>query len=348
MSVRLRAAYRAIELYDPRRTPCALDLSDNTNLFGVAPSVVKLLEAPPAALLTRYPPVFADELKQALSRRHNVAPENITTGCGSDDVIDSAMRAFCEPGDKVAYPIPTFGIIPTFARMNVAVPAEVATNADFSIEADRLIGEGAAITYVCTPNNPTGLPVDADVVRRLDERLDGVLLLDEAYADFGDIDLSGFAAASQRTISMRTMSKACGLAGLRVGYAIGPAALIREVEKSRGPYKVNAVADAAARGILSADGAWVDDVVAQTRSNRAQLAQRLRAVGLTFWPSAANFILVKLPAGRTANEVNAALRARGVAIRPFANVPHAGECIRVTVGPWEMMEEFLTTLAAVL
>ncbi|HEY0304158.1 MAG TPA: histidinol-phosphate transaminase [Longimicrobiales bacterium] len=348
MSVRMRPAYRAIELYDPRRTPCALDLSDNTNLFGVAPSLVKLLEAPPTALLTRYPPVFADELKQMLARRHRVEPENITTGCGSDDVIDSAMRAFCEPGDRVAYPIPTFGIVATFARMNAAEPAEVATNPDFSIEPDRLIAEGAAITYVCTPNNPTGLPVDADVVRGLDERLDGVLLLDEAYADFGADDHAGFAAASQRTISLRTMSKACGLAGLRVGYAIGPAALIREVEKSRGPYKVNAVADAAARGILSADRAWVDDVVAQTRVNRTQLAQRLRALGLTLWPSAANFILVKLPAGRMANEVNMALRARGVAVRPFANLPHAGDCIRVTVGPWEMMEEFLTTLAAVL
>jgi histidinol-phosphate aminotransferase len=348
MSVRVREAYRAIELYDPRRTPCAIDLSDNTNLFGVAPSLLELLDALPAALLTRYPPVFAGELKQVLARKHGVAPENVTTGCGSDDVIDSAMRAFCEPGDRVAYPVPTFGIIPTFARMNAASPVEVLSNPDFSIDADHLIAAKAAVTYVCTPNNPTGLPVERGVVRRLDQELEGILLLDEAYADFGDVDLADFAADSDRTISLRTMSKACGLAGLRVGYAIGPAPLIREVEKSRGPYKVNAVADAAARGILSADGAWVDDVVAQTRNHRARLAERLRELGLTCWPSAANFILIKLPAGRAANEVNTALRARGVAVRPFANVPHGGECIRVTVGPWEMMESFLEALTAEL
>lgn len=348
MSVRLRRSYQAIELYDPKRVPCAIDLSDNTNLFGVAPSVQALLRELPPALVTRYPPVFADELKLALARRHGVAPENVTTGCGSDDVIDSAMRAFAESGDTVAYPVPTFGIIPTFARMNAAVPAEIMSNPDFSIAADGLIGARAAITYMCTPNNPTGLPVDAETVTRLDRELTGVLLLDEAYADFSDVDMAAFAAASRRTISLRTMSKAGGLAGLRVGYAIGPAELIREVEKSRGPYKVSAVADAAARGILSADGAWVDDVVAQTRSNRARLAERLEQLGLGFWPSAANFILIQLPAGRSASDMNSALRASGVAIRPFADVPHAGDCIRVTVGPWEMMESFLTALAGQL
>ncbi len=346
--IQLRKAYQEIELYDPKRTPCAIDLSDNTNLFGVAPSVARLLQRVASPLITRYPSVFADELRQALARRHGVAAENITTGCGSDDVIDSALRAFCDPQATVVYPVPTFGIIPTFARMNASAPVEVACQPDFGLDAQKLIEQAGRITYVCTPNNPTGLAVPAPTIERLDADLAGVLLLDEAYADFGEADYAIFAAGSRRTISLRTFSKACGLAGMRVGYAIGPAELIREVEKSRGPYKVNAVADAVARGILSADTAWVDDVIGQTRKSRALLTDRLQALGLTFWPSEANFILVKVPAGSTASEMNAALRTRGVAIRPFANVPHAGDCIRVTVGPWEMMESFLTALAATL
>jgi histidinol-phosphate/aromatic aminotransferase/cobyric acid decarboxylase-like protein len=173
-------------------------------------------------------------------------------------------------------------------------------------------------------------------------------LLDEAYADFSDEDHSRFAAASDRTVSLRTFSKACGLAGLRVGYAIGPAAVIHEIEKSRGPYKVSAVAEAAACGILSADSGWVDDVVAQTRDNRARLMDRLTKIGATFWPSAANFILIKLPEGRTAAEANLALRARGVAIRPFPALPNLGDCIRVTIGPWQMMEAFLEALPEAL
>ncbi|HET9440255.1 MAG TPA: histidinol-phosphate transaminase [Longimicrobiales bacterium] len=346
--MRAREAYAAIELYDPKRTPCAVDLSDNTNLFGVAPEVRQLFALLPDGLVTRYPPVFAEELKQALARRHGVAAENITTGCGSDDVIDSTLRAYCEPRDSVAYPVPTFGVIPTFARMNAAAPVAVVSNADFSINVDDIIAARARVTYVCSPNNPTGTEVAAADIARLDASLAGLLLLDEAYADFSDVDYAAFAVQSQRTVSLRTMSKACGLAGMRVGYAIGPAAIIHEIEKSRGPYKVSALADAAARGILSADTAWVDDVVAQTRSNRARLLERLERLDLTFWPSAANFILIKLPNGQQASEANAALRARGVAIRPFPAVPHAGECIRVTVGPWPMMETFLTALSAVL
>lgn len=343
-----REAYRDIELYDPKRTPCAIDLSDNTNLFGVAPSVQRLFSATPSNLITRYPTVFAQRLKELLAEKHDVAPDNITTGCGSDDVIDSAMRAFCDPSDAVAYPVPTFGVIPTFARMNAARPIDIRTNNDFSLDVDGLIGADARVTYVCTPNNPTGTVVGAVDIERLDGGLRGILLLDEAYADFADADYARFASRSRRTVSLRTMSKANGLAGLRVGYAIGPVAVISEIEKSRGPYKVSAVAEAAACGILSADSAWVDEVVALTRRNRARLAQRLEGLGLEIWPSAANFILIKLPEGIGAAAANQALRARGVAIRPFPDVLHAGDCIRVTVGPWEMMEQFLTTLKEVL
>lgn len=347
----MREAYGRIELYDPKRTPCATDLSDNTNLFGVAPAVRALFEDVRSPLITRYPSVFADELKRALAQRHQVAPENITTGCGSDDVIDSAMRAFCEPGARVSFCNPTFGVVSTFARMNAAEPTVVATNDDWSIDPASLVEKDAAVTYVCTPNNPTGTTIDRKTIAQLDAQLNGVLLLDEAYADFGDGDYAQFAVQSARTVSLRTMSKAYGLAGLRVGYAIGPATIITEIEKSRGPYKVSAVAEAAAIAVLSSDTGWVAEVVAQTRANRARLAAELNALsplGLGFWPSAANFILIKLPSQLTAEAANIALRNRGVAARPFPGVLHAGDCIRVTVGPWPMMETFLEALKQVV
>lgn len=345
---KFREAYRSIELYDPKRTPCATDLSDNTNLFGVAPSVQQLFVTAPPHLITRYPTVFAPGLKQLLAIKHRVDPENITTGCGSDDVIDSALRAFCEPGDRVAFPNPTFGIVPTFVHMNAATPESTTYNADFSIDVPALVRSHAAATYVCNPNNPTGTTVTARTIEELDASVEGILLLDEAYADFSDADYAVFAAQSQRTISLRTMSKACGLAGLRVGYAIGPAPMIREVEKSRGPYKVNAVAEAAASGIISADSGWVADVIAQTRANRERLGGELDKLGLKYLKSAANFILIQLPPPLTAHEANTEFRARGVAVRPFANLPHAGECVRVTIGPWAMMQTFLATAEQVL
>lgn len=348
MSVRTRDAYREIELYEPGRLPIEIDLSDNTNLFGVPPAARALLNSLPAALITRYPTVFARQLKEQLALLHGVAPQNITTGCGSDDLIDSAIRAFCESADRVAFPVPTFGVVSTFAKMNAAVPLPVPMGADFSIDTAALITAAAAVTYVCTPNNPTGTIVGADQIARLDRELAGLLILDEAYAAFSDVDYARFAAASSRTVSLRTFSKAFGLAGLRIGYAIGPAPLILEIEKSRGPYKVGGVAEAAAIQVLSADLPWVADAVGQTRHNRQRFAQELARLPVRTWPSHGNFILVQLPDGRSATGTNAALRDHGIAARAFPALPHGGECLRVTVGPWPLMQRFLDALRAVL
>ena len=346
--MRTRAAYRDIELYEPGRLPIEIDLSDNTNLFEIAPSARSVLSGMPLSAITRYPSVFAKGLKQVLAEKHGVGIENITTGCGSDDLIDSTFRAFCEPGDRIAWPSPTFGVISTFARMNAADLAPVPSGPAFDVDIEGLLAARAQVTYVCSPNNPTGNVVAADQIARLDGDLGGLLLLDEAYADFGNADYAVFAAASARTVSLRTLSKVHGLAGMRVGYAIGPAEWILEIEKSRGPYKVGGVAEAVASRVISDDREWVASVIARTRENRARLAAEIERIGLVHWPSQGNFILIQLPDGHTAAGTNAALREHGVAVRPFAALPLAGECIRVTVGPWNMMERFVAAMKVVL
>jgi histidinol-phosphate aminotransferase len=135
------------------------------------------------------------------------------------------------------------------------------------------------------------------------------------------------------------MSKAYGLAGLRVCYAVGPARLIAEIEKSRGPYKVSGIAEAAALAALR-EREWVTDRIAQVRDNRARLAAGMRARGVHTWDSAANFLLMQVPG--SAADWNRRLRELGVAVRPFDGLTGAGgACIRVSVGPWSMMEAFL-------
>lgn len=339
--MKFRAAYRDIELYEPGRLPIEVDLSDNTNLFGIAPAARALFDALPDAMISRYPTVFGKALKEALAERHNVTPENIATGCGSDDLIDSAIRAFSEPGDSFAFPWPTFGVVSTFAKMNATRPLPVRS-------IDALTVANAAVTYVCTPNNPTGATVSEEHIRQLDRQLEGLLLLDEAYADFGDADHAQLAVRSERTVSLRTMSKAYGLAGLRIGYAIGPAAIILEIEKSRGPYKVGTVSEEIGRRVVRENEQWRKDVVAKVRENRTRLAEEINARGLRQSPSAGNFILISLPAGRNAVAVNNGLREYGVAARAFGDLPDYGECLRVTVGPWPMMEKFLNAFDAVL
>ena len=342
---RLRAAYADLSPYDPGRTPCDVDLSDNTSLFGPPPSVVAALHDVAPERITRYPSVYADELRRALADLHGVEPENIATGCGSDDVIDSALRAFCEPGSRLAYPDPTFGMVPIFGRMNAVLPLAVPLGDEFVLDADAILQTRAQATYLCRPNNPTGTQFEREALERISREAAGVVLIDEAYADFADDDMLGTAVRSDRALVLRTLSKAWGLAGLRVGYAVGPARLIAEVEKSRGPYKVSSVAERAALVALT-DRSWVADRVAEVRASREQLVAELRARGMTVPDSAANFVLTGVPGD--AGAWNVALRERGVAVRPFSGLNGIGECIRVSVGPMPMVERFLNAFDEVL
>lgn len=345
----LRPEYRDLTTYDPGRAPCEIDLSDNTNLWGPNPAAGNAVRSAADSLLTRYPPVYVPELKRRIADLLGVEPDNVATGCGSDDVIDSAMRAFCAPGATIAYPDPTFGMIPAFARMNAAQPVAVPLAEDMTLDVPALLGARASITYLCRPNNPTGTLFDRESLATIEREADGVLLVDEAYIDFaGEPGFAQAAAASSRTITLRTFSKAWGLAGLRLGFAVGPAALIAEIEKSRGPYKVNAVAEAAALAVLDEGRDWTAARVRDVVQNRARMSDELSRLGLRVLPSAANFVLAALPPGERADDWNRHLRAGGVAVRPFAALPGLGECVRITIGPWSMMQRALASIDTIL
>jgi histidinol dehydrogenase len=341
----LRSVYRDIELYNPQREPCDIDLSDNTNRFGVPPAAADVIRSVSVEQITRYPSVYAAELKRAIADWYGVDPTNVVTGCGSDDVIDSALRAFCEQGDRVVVPTPTFGMVAEFARMNATRPIAVPLTAELALDAAGLVAAAGQITYICSPNNPTGGAFNQTTLVQLAGQLPGVLLLDEAYSDFSSSDLAQAAAGSERMISLRTFSKAFGLAGLRIGFAIGPTRLVHEIEKSRGPYKVNALAEAAALAVLRHDGAWVRSQIEQVKANRERLFNALVEHGYRPLPSNANFLLVPVQPGQTASGLATSLRQRGVAVRPFSQLPLIGDCIRVSVGPWPMLERFLTELS---
>ncbi len=344
-----RECYRGIDLYAPNRAPCAVDLSDNTNLWGIPPAAERALRGAAAATVTRYPALYAGALKQALADYAGVETAHVVTGCGSDDVLDSAIRAFAEPGMRVAHPEPSFAMIPIFARMNGLVPVPVPLGRDFDADADAFLETRAPIIYLCSPNNPTGNLLSPGAVEAIVARAPGLVILDGAYAEYAGegegARLSALALASGRVLVVRTLSKAFGLAGMRIGYGVGAPAVVAEVEKSRGPYKVNALAERAAVAALTEDLGWVREHVALAVEIRERLAAGLRALGLAPLPSAANFVLVPVP---DAAETARRMRERGVAVRPFAGLPHVGDALRISVGPWEMMEACLEGLRSVL
>lgn len=320
-----RPTYRGISLYAPDRSPCRIDLSDNTNLWGMPPASRDALVATSAA---RYPSLYAAALKEALSAYTGLPAGMITTGCGSDDVLDSAMRALAEPGQRIAFTTPTFPMIPIFAQMNgldaVVVPFE------------HLARTGARLLYVCSPNNPTGLRTPRALLDQLVAEMsdDQVLIIDEAYAEFAGENAADLARSSDRVLITRTLSKAFGLAGLRIGYALGNPLLVAEVEKSRGPYKVSAPAEAAAIGALTGGRGWVEEHIALAIENRYRLSAELRRRDLAPLDSAANFVFVPVA---DATRIAARMRELGVAVRAFGDVGG----LRISVGPWALLEEAL-------
>ena len=346
-----RDDYRGIVLYAPNRAPCAVDLSDNTNLWGVPPAAAAAVRDAAAATVTRYPSLYAGELKAALASYTGVEASNIVTGCGSDDVLDSAFRALAEPGDRVVSPDPSFQMIPLFARMNALQSITVPLTPAHDINADAMIAARGRITYLCSPNNPTGTCASRGAIDLVLAEAEGLVIMDEAYAEFAGESFVRQARERENLLVVRTMSKAFGLAGLRVGYAVGNPRLVAEVEKSRGPYKVNALAERAALAALTDDLPWVRARIAEVQENRERLSRALTACGVfEVIPSAANFVLAIVRPGRGAGAAAIAqrLRDREIAVRPFADLAGMGEGIRITIGPWDMMQRFLETLNDVL
>ena len=336
-----RAAFRDVSLYTVDAAPCDVDLSDNTNRWGSPPAARRVMSDFADAGFTRYPSAYASELKNALGEYAGVDPSCIATGCGSDDILDSAIRAFAEPGDQIAFCAPTFAMVPIFARLNGVATVTVPMTGAWDIDPDGLVDTGARVIYVCSPNNPTGTTASREAIQQVVSSAPGIVILDEAYAEFARGSCLDLVTRNDRLLVVRTMSKAFGLAGLRVGYAIGSPGLVAEVEKSRGPYKVSTVAERAAVESLRHDRSWVAERVAAARESRDQLAEALRARGLHPLPSEANFVLVPVTGAVT---VARAMRERGVAVRAFQGLPLVGDALRITAGPAPMMEHAMAAL----
>ncbi len=340
-----RADYASLEVYDPGRRPVAVDLSDNTNLWGPNPDALARIRAATPDDVRCYPEVYADTLRRAVAERFGVSPDCVTTGAGSDDVLDSAFRAAAGPGAVVAFPAPTFVMATELARMNGMRPRAVPWSEALR-DPRTLLEDSPAVVYVCRPNNPTGsLAPRAWVERLLD--LGGasgpLVVLDEAYADFAGESLIDEATQRPRLLVARTCSKAFGLAGLRCGFAVARPEVSLEVEKSRGPFKVaRLTAEAAAAAVRDRSG-WASRTVTECLANRARLWQELEGRGLRPLESRANFILFAAPSG-SAKDDAVALRDMGVQVRPFTGMPDLGDALRVTVGPWPLLERFLDAM----
>ena len=324
-------------------------LASNENPRGIGPRTRAAIEH---ALgdLARYPDGNGFELKDALSRRYGVGMDSIVLGNGSNDVLELVAMAFLGAGSSAMYSQHSFAVYPlaTQARgaRGISVPAK-----DYGHDLDAMakaVEADTRVVFIANPNNPTGTFVDYDSIERFLKTVPGcIVVLDEAYNEYLPpdlrVDTAKWVKRHPNLIVTRTFSKAYGLAGLRVGYAMAHPAIADLMNRVRQPFNVNSISLIAATAALD-DMEFVARSYAENRMGLKAIEEGARALGLESIPSYANFITIRV--GK-AGEVFKRLLKRGVIVRPVAGY-ELPEHLRVSIGTPDENERFLTALAASL
>jgi histidinol-phosphate aminotransferase len=320
-------------------------LNDNANLYGANPAVNDVAERFDFGRLWAYPSENSDALRSRLASEFGVSADEVIVGNGSDELLDIITKCFIDPRDVLACPTPTFAMYKFYARVNLAEVHEKMLRPDFSIDADPLIQEQAKLTAVCQPNNPTANLFDPGEVRRILAETRGIVLVDEAYADFCGSDMMPEVLSCERGIDIRTFSKAFGLAGLRAGFAVARKEVVDELRRVRTPFGLNSFTEAVAVRAME-DRSWVKETVARMIADRGYLSERMSSLGFQVLPSVCNFVIAKVPGDGT--RFVTSLRERGVAVRDCGQFPMMNDYVRVTVGPRPLMDRFLAEAAPLL
>ena len=298
--------------------------------------------------INRYPDPHQKALKSRISEIKGIAAGSLFLGNGSDEAIDLVYRVFCEPGKSNTVSIaPSYGMYEVAAAMNDVKFRKVRLRPDFSIDTEAMLAATDSKTrlmFICSPNNPTGNSFPAEQIEELLERFGGVVVLDEAYIDFSvRPSLASVVKRYPNLIVLQTLSKAWGMAGLRIGLAVADPAVISLMSKVKYPYNINVVAQKMA--LMKLDEAAKDKAVAEIVGQRFRLEKELRKCPEVkgIYSSDANFLLVRFD---NPDEVYGRLLAGGVIVRNRSKVPCCEGCLRITVGTPAENDRLLRLLAS--
>lgn len=298
--------------------------------------------------VNRYPDPHQKELKAALSRIKGIAQDRIFIGNGSDEAIDLAFRVFCRPGvDNAVAITPSYGMYEVAAATNDVELRAVELNPDYTLPVERLLqaaDRNTKLLWICSPNNPTGNAFSLDEISTLASRFDGIVVVDEAYADFSDKgSMLSRLDDYPNVIVLQTLSKAWGMAGLRLGLAFAAPAVIDILSRVKYPYNVNGPTQTT---VIERLNQGVDAQIAEIRSERSRLSSVLPTVPVVeeVYPTDANFFLVKTA---NADAVYAALTNRGIIVRNRNKMPLCHGCLRITIGTPEENDRLIKALSEI-
>ena len=346
MSRFFTSKFSGLEPYTPGEQPRDMQyIKLNTNESPFPPSEKAIrYAAEEAERLRLYPDPECKVLTEKLAAYYDVSPENIIVNNGSDETLYFAFMAFCDEKRQAFFPDISYGFYPVFAQVNRLPYTEIPHRPDFSLDPAEYTDKHGFVV-IANPNAPTGMALPLTEIERIvAEHPDGVVVIDEAYVDFGAQSAVPLTKKYDNLLVVQTYSKSRSMAGARLGFGIGSAALIRDLNTIRfstNPYNINRMTMAAGIGALE-DDAYMKANCAKIMENRAWTVKELEKSGFTVLPSAANFIFAKHPQ-IDGKEMYLTLKENGILVRHF-DKPSLCQYNRITIGTREQMETFIATV----
>ena len=304
----------------------------NTNeSFECSPAALEAVRSLGAVELTRYPDPLCSGVTAILAESFGVGAERVVVGNGSDDIVNLIIRSVCGPGDRLVCTRPSYSLYPVLAAIQGVEAVEIPLLEGFALPLRQLCSTRGAVAFVASPNNPAGTLYPPDQVAELCRSGQNLVVVDEAYVEFAETNCAGLLEDFPNVCLVRSLSKAYGLAGLRVGYMVGPPDLAEAVLKVKDSYNVNRAAQAAAIAALG-DVDWArttwQGVIERRERFRTLLEEEF---GLRAYPSQANFVLVDF-GGKSATAAQEALRRKRILVRRLEGAPITRNCLRITIG----------------
>ena len=333
----------------PEKVEGAIKLDSNENfaldrdfIAGIAAEAAKQVD------LREYPLDQMDELYALLAKYAGVSAKCVAVGSGSDQIIEMLLSTF--GGRRATVFSPTFSYFINRCKLHGIKVYQVPLEPDFTLDKKAFVktAKRSDLIYICSPNNPTGNQIDRQqMIEVVDSLEDKLVLIDEAYVDFADYSLSHDAIKRSNVIVLRTLSKAFGLAGARVGYMVSNGKFVK-IFKSiiQSPYPISTLSLAIASGVL-ADADQVKQTIRSVRSERERVFARLSKIdGIKIFRSDANFIFIE--AGKKYPAILKTLSSNGIVVKLLGNITTHKGCMRITIGPREMNDKYLKCIEQII
>ena len=347
--MKIAKSVELLEAYTPGEQPKAKDvvkLNTNENPYLPSPKCAEILKEFDLDALRRYPdPVFT-ALRNRIAKIWKTVPERVFVGNGSDEILTLAAKAFVEDNEAIGSLDPSYSLYKTLAAIrNVPfIPSPLSDDYTWKKPVLKSGDTQVSLFLLTNPNAPTGVTTPPETVAGFAKKFKGVVIVDEAYADFAETNCVSLATNDDNSniIVMRTLSKSFSLAGLRLGYCIGPEDLINALYKVKDSYNADAVSQAVALAALN-DLSWMKRNTAKVKKTRSRVAEELTRRGWDVLPSESNFLFAR-PAHKPASELFEKLRANNIFVRYFKG-PRTGDRLRITIGTDIEMNRLLDALA---